>query len=95
MAVAPERYLNDSGLLNSPRMHVWHHDIEQHGKGGQNFGIVLSVWDWLFGTAFWPERQNEPNNLGFQGMAQYPQSVSARIVYPFWKANSDDSGKSD
>ena len=25
-------------------MHVWHHDVEVHGRGGQNFGQVLSVW---------------------------------------------------
>jgi sterol desaturase/sphingolipid hydroxylase (fatty acid hydroxylase superfamily) len=77
-------------LLNSPRMHVWHHDVELHGKGGQNFGIVLSLWDWLFGTVYWPEQRDEPNRLGFQGLDQYPQSIPGRIVYPFWKANKDD-----
>jgi sterol desaturase/sphingolipid hydroxylase (fatty acid hydroxylase superfamily) len=77
-------------VLNSPRMHVWHHDIELHGKGGQNFGIVLSLWDWLFGTVFWPKAQKEPNTLGFQGMSQYPQSIPGRIVYPFWKGKSHD-----
>lgn len=77
-------------LLNSPRMHVWHHDVELHGKGGQNFGIVLSVWDWLFGTVYWPEQRDEPNRLGFQGMGQYPRSIPGRIAYPFWKANKDN-----
>ncbi|NIP25103.1 hypothetical protein GWN42_14605, partial [candidate division KSB1 bacterium] len=47
-------------ILNSPKMHVWHHDVEMHGKGGQNFGIVLSVWDWLFGTVYWPADQEQP-----------------------------------
>jgi sterol desaturase/sphingolipid hydroxylase (fatty acid hydroxylase superfamily) len=72
-------------VLNSPRMHVWHHDVEQHGKGGQNFGIVLSVWDWLFGTVFWPEDRNEPAKLGFRGMSRYPASLLGRFVYPLWK----------
>lgn len=30
-------------VLNSPRLHVWHHDIVQHQKSGQNFGIVFSL----------------------------------------------------
>ena len=82
-------------VLNSPRMHVWHHDIELHGKGGQNFGIVLSVWDWLFGTVFWPQHPEEPDRLGFQGMDRYPQSIARRIAYPFLKANSNDSEMGD
>ena len=76
-------------LLNSPKMHVWHHDVEQHGKGGQNFGIVLSVWDWLFGTVFWPKNRNEPDKLGFHGMAQYPQTIPGRFAYPFWKGKKN------
>lgn len=72
-------------VLNSPKMHVWHHDVELHGKGGQNFGIVLSLWDWLFGTVYWPAEQEQPNRLGFNGMENYPRGVLGRLVYPFWK----------
>jgi len=72
-------------ILNSPKMHVWHHDVELHGKGGQNFGIVLSVWDWLFGTVYWPKDQEEPQKLGFHEMETYPESILARLVYPLWK----------
>jgi sterol desaturase/sphingolipid hydroxylase (fatty acid hydroxylase superfamily) len=45
-------------LLVSPRFHRTHHAIgighESHGKGtlgGCNFGVLLPVWDLLFGTA--------------------------------------------
>jgi sterol desaturase/sphingolipid hydroxylase (fatty acid hydroxylase superfamily) len=69
-------------VLNSPKMHVWHHDVVQHGKGGQNFGQVLSVWDWLFGTVYWPADRDQPERLGFEGMESYPRSVPARLVYP-------------
>ena len=73
-------------LFNSAKMHVWHHDIVQHGRGGQNFGIVLSVWDWIFGTAYWPADQEQPEQLGFEGMEEtYPRSLAARLVYPFVK----------
>lgn len=73
-------------LLNSPAMHVWHHDVVQHGRGGQNFGQVLSVWDWIFGTVYWPVDRDEPERLGFEGMGDYPPSVFRRLLYPLWKA---------
>ena len=72
-------------VLNSPKMHVWHHDVEQYGKGGQNFGQVLSVWDWIFGTVYWPTNRDKPDRLGFKGMESYPRSVLGRLVYPIWR----------
>jgi sterol desaturase/sphingolipid hydroxylase (fatty acid hydroxylase superfamily) len=68
-------------LINSPRMHVWHHDIIFRGDHGKNFGIVFSVWDWLFGTAFMPS-QGQPEQLGFDGMERYPSGVVGRFFYP-------------
>jgi sterol desaturase/sphingolipid hydroxylase (fatty acid hydroxylase superfamily) len=72
-------------VLNSPMMHVWHHDMELHGKGGQNFGIVLSVWDWVFGTVYWPKKVDQPEELGFEGMNRYPRGLIPRFAYPFYK----------
>lgn len=69
-------------VLNSPKMHIWHHDVEMHGKGGQNFGIVLSVWDWLFGTVYWPQDQEKPAHIGFAGMEDYPQGLLGRFFWP-------------
>lgn len=79
-------------VLNSAKMHVWHHDVIQHGKGGQNFGIVLSVWDWLFGTVYWPKDREEPEKLGFDDMDNYPRSVPGRFFYPFWKGRGVTKG---
>jgi len=79
----PVRY-----VLNSPRMHVWHHDLEWPADHphGVNFGIAFSVWDWVFGTAYWPGReaspQQKPGRLGFMGMESFPRGLSARILYP-------------
>ncbi|MDA0334234.1 MAG: sterol desaturase family protein [bacterium] len=73
-------------LLNSPKMHIWHHDTEVHGRGGQNFGLVLSVWDWLFRTAYWPADQEAPQRLGFGGIEAYPRDVPRRLIYPLGKA---------
>ncbi len=78
LSYGPLRY-----LFNSPKMHVWHHDVQLHGKGGQNFGIVLSLWDWMFGTVYWPEAVEQPRQLGFADMESYPQGILGRILYPF------------
>ncbi len=69
-------------LLNSPHMHVWHHDYENHGRHGQNFGLTLSVWDWLFRTAYWPREKAQPEQLGFEGIEQYPRRWWDRMLFP-------------
>lgn len=87
-------------LINSPRMHVWHHarDLPANRSFGVNFGICLSIWDWLFGTAFWPDKhespEQQPRRLGFEGMANYPRDLPSRFLYPasrLWLARA--SGK--
>lgn len=83
----PARY-----LLNSPRMHVWHHDREWPADRpwGVNFGICLSAWDWIFGTAWWPDRRQapdqQPRRLGFQGMERFPRDLVRRFLYPLSRA---------
>ena len=70
-------------VINSPRLHAWHHSIEMHGVGGQNFSINLSVWDWLFGTVYWPRNGESPAQLGFEGLNEYPSTVWGRFWNPF------------
>ena len=72
-------------LFNSPRMHIWHHDLVVHGHHGQNFAIVFSLWDWLFGTAYLPADAEQPEQLGFVGIERFPRGVLGRLIYPFWK----------
>lgn len=75
-------------VINSPRMHVWHHahDWPSDRPAGMNFGIALSVWDWLFGTAYWPDEaaapRQQPQRLGFAGMERFPRGLVGRFLYP-------------
>jgi sterol desaturase/sphingolipid hydroxylase (fatty acid hydroxylase superfamily) len=75
-------------VLNSPRMHVWHHDHDWPADRphGMNFAVCLSLWDWLFGTAYWPDKQEspaqQPQRLGFPGMERFPRSLLARLLHP-------------
>ena len=72
-------------VINSPRFHVWHHDIVLHGRHGQNYGVVFSLWDWIFGTAHLPVGEEQPERLGFARMEEFPRSLPGRLIYPFWK----------
>lgn len=69
-------------VLNSPRLHAWHHAVEMHGKGGQNFGVNLSIWDWIFRTVHYPETSETPRHFGFDGIEHYPKSTLGRLNEP-------------
>jgi sterol desaturase/sphingolipid hydroxylase (fatty acid hydroxylase superfamily) len=68
-------------VLNSPRMHLWHHDQSSEGGAAKNFGIVFSLWDHVFGTAYWP-RERSPERLGYPGMAEMPGTLIGEILWP-------------
>jgi sterol desaturase/sphingolipid hydroxylase (fatty acid hydroxylase superfamily) len=63
-------------------MHIWHHSHPEAGPVNRNFGITLSVWDWIFKTAHLPS-QDEPRRLGFSGIQDYPRNVFGQAIAPF------------
>lgn len=67
-------------VLNSPRMHIWHHDYEGDARTTVNFGIIFSLWDWLFGTAKMPD--DPPAHLGFRGVETFPNTYLAQQIWP-------------
>lgn len=69
-------------LINSPRMHVWHHDVIPRGGFGKNYGIIFCGWDWLFGTAYLPADKEMPERLGFERMEKFPKGLLPRMIYP-------------
>jgi sterol desaturase/sphingolipid hydroxylase (fatty acid hydroxylase superfamily) len=68
-------------VLNSPRMHLWHHDLSSEGGVAKNFGIVFSLWDHLFGTAYWP-RERCPERLGYPGVEEMPGGLFGQLSWP-------------
>jgi sterol desaturase/sphingolipid hydroxylase (fatty acid hydroxylase superfamily) len=72
-------------VLNNPRMHLWHHDQSAEGGTAKNFGIVLSVWDHLFGTAYWP-RARSPEQLGYPGRQEMPETFHGQVLWPLTRA---------
>ncbi len=72
-------------VLNSPRMHMWHHDKSDEGGVFKNFGIVFSMWDFLFQTAYWPQ-QRAPKEIGYPGEEEMPRDLPRQLVFPLWRA---------
>ncbi|MDX1372494.1 MAG: sterol desaturase family protein, partial [Nitrososphaeraceae archaeon] len=69
-------------LFNNPQMHIWHHAKNMPRRYGANFGISLSVWDYIFKTQYVPsEGRDEP--LGFEGVDKFPDKFSDQIFYGF------------
>jgi sterol desaturase/sphingolipid hydroxylase (fatty acid hydroxylase superfamily) len=69
-------------VLNSPRMHIWHHDIQVRDNAGVNFAVVFSLWDWVFRTAYMPEK-GMPGEIGFKGEKKIPANLLWRFFLPF------------
>ncbi len=76
LGIGPLRF-----LFNSPRMHIWHHDASDEGGVSKNYGIVLSLWDWIFRTVHWPENR-EPERLGYPDDNEMPQTFGGQVLWP-------------
>jgi len=66
-------------IFNNPKMHIWHHSKKKPGKYGVNFGISLSIWDYIFKTQYIPSngRDNELDNDD-----RFPQNFINQSLIP-------------
>ncbi len=72
-------------VINNPKMHIWHHaKALPEGTKGVNFGISLSVWDYIFGTAHIPS-DGRDIELGFSGDENFPNDFTKQMTKPFTK----------
>lgn len=71
-------------LLNNPKMHIWHHAkaIPAGHKHGVNYGISLSIWDYLFGTAYTP-KSGRDITLGYDDDSKMPKHFWGQVARPF------------
>jgi sterol desaturase/sphingolipid hydroxylase (fatty acid hydroxylase superfamily) len=70
-------------IFNNPAMHIWHHAKEIPGRPtGANYGISLSIWDYIFRTAYLPH-DGRDIELGFKNIESYPQDFPKQVVEPF------------
>ena len=72
-------------IINNPVMHLYHHAYDlPEGKYGVNFGISLSLWDYIFKTDYIPE-DSGTIELGFSGDDKFPKDFIKQTTYGFKK----------
>ena len=72
-------------IFNNPVMHLYHHAYTlPEGKYGVNYGISLSLWDYIFKTAYVPE-DSGTIEIGFKGDDKFPQDFIGQSIYGFGK----------
>ncbi len=67
-------------IFNNSVMHLYHHAkaLPSDRSMGVNFGISLSLWDYIFRTNYIPQAEDGTYELGFDGIEKFP-------VHSFWK----------
>ena len=65
-------------------MHIWHHakDLPESHPHGMNFGISLSLWDYIFKTDYVPSSGRDIA-LGFEDIETYPEGFVEQQLEAF------------
>ncbi|MBT9189385.1 sterol desaturase family protein [Zobellia russellii] len=71
-------------IFNNPVMHLYHHayELPEDRKNGVNYGISLSMWDYLFKTDYIPEDSGLVP-LGYKGDTKMPKTFLGQMVHGF------------
>lgn len=70
-------------IFNNPKMHIWHHvkELPEHKKYGMNYGLTLSLWDYIFNTHHVPH-DGRDIELGFDDEDDFPKTFVRQTMYP-------------
>ena len=69
-------------VINGPEMHRWHHAVDDDAHN-MNFGTKFALWDWIFGTAFFPT-DRKPTGYGLND-PDFPTNYVKQHLYAFRK----------
>ncbi len=71
-------------LFNGPQMHLLHHakHMPENHPTGFNYGITLSVWDYIFRTNYWP-KDDAYLPIGLPDDDNMPQDFVGQNTRPF------------
>lgn len=75
-------------VVIGPSFHRIHHSLERK-HWDKNFGGFITLWDWLFGTAYWPERDEWPE-VGLANRPE-PRTLTEWAMAP-WSTSVDIDG---
>lgn len=67
-------------IINGPEMHRWHHAIDEEAHN-RNFSTKFAIWDWLFGTAYFPKGR-KPRGYGLSDV-NFPSNYLRQHIFAF------------
>ena len=75
-------------FINGPEMHRWHHANKDEKAYNKNFSTKLAVWDWFFGTAYFPERKFAQ----YYGLSDvnFPKNYLKQFFFAFRKFDKEN-----
>ena len=81
-------------IINGPEMHRWHHTM---GKGMRsNFSTKLAIWDWMFGTAYFPSSRRATE---YGVRTWFPKHYVGQTLHAFrplgWRDRSREAARSE
>ncbi len=77
-------------IINGPEMHRWHHAVDADAHN-MNFGTKFAIWDWIFGTAFFP-RERKPSGYGL-GEEDFPENYFRQHLHAFRRFEEEEERK--
>jgi len=75
-------------LFVGPEMHQWHHALAREHQES-NFGNVLSIFDWVFGTAY--VRSTRPDAFGIPAPAYPHENIVQQFLFAFRPVPGEDA----
>ena len=78
-------------IFSMAELHRWHHSKEVT-LANHNYGNNTIIWDWVFGTFFWPrERIQASNDIG-PGPVMMPLTFRGLFLAPFLRSKNESGG---
>jgi sterol desaturase/sphingolipid hydroxylase (fatty acid hydroxylase superfamily) len=72
-------------VINGPEMHQWHH-ANAREVFYANFSTKFALWDWLFGTAYLPDKKPDSFGLPYD----YPRDYFVQHVHAVKKVSEKE-----
>jgi len=69
-------------IFSSPKNHRYHHSKKVE-EGNSNYGGDVIFWDILFGTFHLPKGKTPGDDIGINGMPNYPKTFLGLMLAPF------------
>ncbi len=71
-------------IINGPEMHQWHH-ADQREVFYSNYSTKFAIWDWLFGTAYLPDKKPQRFGLYYS----YPKDYFLQHLFAIKKIDEE------